>query len=118
MPDEAFFSFTIKFVRGQGDPRRVFDAASLLIEGFQELDSTVLAFTSVRTSTVLEDVQPGSIRVLIKTLINAIDEQALKDGEYKKAIGPLLVLAKRKAVEALDRPEDHAKTAIRELQEE
>jgi hypothetical protein len=31
MPDEAVFTFTITFARGKGDPRRVFDAASLLI---------------------------------------------------------------------------------------
>jgi hypothetical protein len=120
MADEAIFTFTIKFARGEGDPRRVFDAASLLIDGFEELDGTLAASvdSKLKAETVLEDLQPGSLRVVLKTILEDIDEQALKDGEYKKAIGPALVRAKRMAVQALDRPEDHAKEAITELREQ
>jgi hypothetical protein len=41
MPDNPEFSFTIHFTRGQGDPRRIFDAVSLLIKGFEELGAAV-----------------------------------------------------------------------------
>ena len=33
-PPDADFSFRIVFEKGQGDPRRIFDAASELIDGF------------------------------------------------------------------------------------
>jgi hypothetical protein len=119
MPEAAIFTFKIDFARGQGDPRRVFDAASLLIDGFEELDGTVAASvdSKLKAGLVLEDIQPGSLRVILKTVLEDIDEQALKDGEYKKAIGPALVRAKRLAVEALDRPEDQAKEAVHDLRE-
>jgi hypothetical protein len=111
------FSFIIHFAKGQGDPRRVFDAASLLIEGFEELDATVaqsVDFT-MTTAVVLEDVQPGSLRVLLRTILGEIDDQALKDGEYKKAIGPVLVRAKALAIKALDENKEDAPQAINDL---
>jgi hypothetical protein len=114
MANEDIFIFTINFSRGEGDPRRVFDAASLLIDGFEELDGTLAASvdSKLKTATVLEDLQSGSVRVILKTILKDIDEQALRDGKYKKAIGPALVRAKRMAVQALDQPEDRAKTAV------
>jgi hypothetical protein len=116
--DEAVeFSFLIHFAKGQGDPRRVFAAASLLIEGFEELDATVAQSVhgELKTSVVLEDPQPSSLRVILRTLLSDIDDQALKSGEYKKAIGPVLVRAKALAVEALNRDKEDARKAINGL---
>jgi hypothetical protein len=120
MADEAIFTFTINFARGQGDPRRVFDAASLLIAGFQELDDTLATSidAQLRTSTVLDDVQPGSLRVILKTFLENIDDHALKDGEYKKAIGPALVHGKHLAIAALNKKKAEAPGAIEKLREE
>ena len=117
MPEEATFSFTINFARGEGDPRRVFDAASLLIEGFEEFDDTLAASvdSKLRTATVLDDVRAGSLRVILKTILGDIDEQALRDGEWKKAIGPALVRGKRLAVEALNKGEPDAPQAVETL---
>jgi hypothetical protein len=111
------FSFVIKFVRGKGDPRRVFEAASLLIEGFEELDDTIAQSVDVniRTTTVLHDVTTGSLRVILKTLLENIDDQGLKEGEWKKAIGPALVKGKHLAIEALNRSERDAPKAIEDL---
>jgi hypothetical protein len=105
MADRAEFSFTIKFARGRGDPRRVFDAASLLIEGFEELDDTIAQSidAKLRTTTVLDDVETGSLRVILRTILENIDDQGLKEGEWKKAIGPALVRGKHLAIEALNR---------------
>jgi len=117
---ETEFAFTINFVRGQGDPRRVFDSASLLIEGFGELDSTIANSVDVKleTSIVLQDVRSGSIRVILRSLLEAMDDQALKDGEWKKAIGPLLVKGKRLAIEALDNDRSVAPKAVEDLRVE
>lgn len=120
MPDHDIFTFRIDFARGQGDPRRVFDAASLLIEGFEELDGTIASSVAVtlKTSTVLDDVQSGSLRVILRTILEDIDEQALKDGEWRKAIGPALVRGKRLAVEALNKDKSEAPKAVEDLREE
>src|SRR5690242_16616877 len=100
MPDDRDipeFSFIINFKRGEGDPRRIFDAASLLIEGFEEFDTTVARSIDAHLAptVVLEDIQPGSLKVILREILNEIDDEALKAGEYKKAIGPLLVRAKK-----------------------
>src|SRR5262249_52078195 len=111
------FSFLIDFQRGSGDPRRIFDAASLLIEGFERLDAAIAQSVDIELAptVVLEDIRPGSLRVILRTILNDIDDQALKDGEYKKAIGPALVRAKALAVKALDKDEKDGPKAISDL---
>ena len=70
----------------------LFDAASELIAGFELLDSTVAASIDSKTKTliVLEDVQSGSLRVLLKNVLKRVDDEALKSLEWKKA-GPHLL---------------------------
>jgi hypothetical protein len=117
MSDHAEFSFTIKFARGRGDPRRVFDSASRLIEGFEDLDDTIAQSidAKLRTTTVLDDVEAGSLRVILRTILENIDDQGLKEGEWKKAIGPALVKGKHLAIEALNRDGKEGPKAIEYL---
>jgi hypothetical protein len=120
MPVTDEFAFVIRFARGQGDPRRIFDAASMLIEGFEELDDTIAQSVdgTLRTTTVLQDVQSGSLRVILRTILENIDDTGLKEGEWKKAIGPALVKGKHLAIEALNRKEEEAPKAIEDLRNE
>lgn len=120
MPDYADFSFTIHFVRGQGDPRRVFEAASLLIQGFEQLDETIGQSIDgqLTTTTVLDDVLPGSLRVLLRTILENIGDEGLKAGEWKKAIGPALVKGKYLAIEALNKDQKEAPKAVEDLRQD
>jgi hypothetical protein len=117
VPDDREFSFTIDFARGEGDPRRVFDAASLLIQGFEELDIAVTRsiHAELAPTVVLEDIRRGSLKVILREILNEIDDDALRAGEYKKAIGPLLVKAKKMALEVLDEEKPNAPKAIEDL---
>src|SRR3954470_5142846 len=114
------FSFVIKFARGQGNPRRIFDAASLLIDGFDELDDTIAQSVDAKlnTVTVLEDIQASSLRVILRTILENIDDQGLKEGEWKKAIGSALVRGKHLAIEALNRNETDGRKAVEYLRTE
>ncbi|SHG25740.1 hypothetical protein [Bradyrhizobium erythrophlei] len=94
-PPPADFSFRIVFKKGQGDPRRIFDAASELIDGFEQLDQAVAGSVDVRLQPVmvLDDIKAGSIRVLLSSLLKKIDEaklvaalDSLQDG--KRLLGP------------------------------
>jgi hypothetical protein len=111
MPPDADFSFTIDFEKGSGDPRRVFDAASELISGFEMFDGAVAASIDSKTKTVmvLEDVRSGSLRVFLKNVLKRVDDEALKSLEWKKAVGAALVRAKYVALEFLD--SEHASGA-------
>ena len=118
-PTDADFAFRIEFQKGAGDPRRVFEAASELIEGFEELDGAVAGSVDSRIKTlmVLEDIEAGSIKVWLKTILENIDDQALKEGEFRKAIGPALVKAKYAAIEYLDKDERAASGSADQLRE-
>jgi hypothetical protein len=117
MPPDADFSFTIDFKRGTGDPRRVFDAASELISGFEMFDGAVAASIDSQTKTVmvLEDVQSGSLRVFLKNVLKRVDDEALKSLEWKKAVGAALVRAKYVALEFLDSEEASGSDAVYSL---
>jgi len=56
---DADFSFTIDFKKKSGDPRRVFDAASELISGFEALDNTVAASVDSKRLPAIAPVDAG-----------------------------------------------------------
>jgi hypothetical protein len=113
-PPDADFSFTVDFVKGQGDPRRVFDAASLFIEGLEELEGAVASSVASRIKTlmVLEDVESGSLKIFLKTILQDLDDEALKAGHWKAAVGPALVRAKYVAIEYLNRDQNQARVGV------
>jgi hypothetical protein len=119
LPANADFAFTITFERGLGDPRRVFEAASALIAGFEELDEAVADSVDAKLNTamVLEDVEAGSIKVWLRTIVESIGDEGLKDGEFKKAIGPALVRAKYAVLKFLDDEKGEAPQRIDELRD-
>ncbi len=41
-PADADFSFKIEFAKATGNPRRIFDAASALIDAFEVLDGALV----------------------------------------------------------------------------
>jgi hypothetical protein len=68
-----------------------------LIESFQEIDGFLAGSiaTGLKPSTLLEDIESGSIRVWLRNILESIDDDSLKSGEWKKIIGAYLVKAKR-----------------------
>jgi hypothetical protein len=79
-PPDADFGIRIDFKKSVGNPRRVFDAASLLIEGFERLDDTVIEAidSKIEPVLVLEDVEAGSIIIWLRNVLTAVDDEALK----------------------------------------
>ena len=75
-PPDSDFSFTIGFQKGQGDPRRVFDAASALIDAFEVLDKALVDSIDVTISTlmVLEDVEASSLKAFFKNVLQRVDD--------------------------------------------
>ena len=119
VPPDSDFSFTIDFKRGAGDPRRIFDAASELIAGFEALDNAVINSIDAKTQTlmVLEDVQSGSLRVFIRNLPKRADDEAIKSLDWRKAAGVALVKAKYLAIKFLDNEEASASGALVSLRD-
>lgn len=95
-PSDADFSFTIDFEKGAGDPRRVFDAASALVDAFELMDEALVPVVDakIKTVMVLEDVEAGSLKVWLKNVLDRVPDEAIKDFEWKKAVGHYLLKAK------------------------
>ncbi|MBY6243357.1 hypothetical protein [Methylosinus sp. Sm6] len=108
MQHEGDFSFVIDFKKGSGNPRRVFDAASALIDAFQSLDRAVLPTLDgkIETSLVLEDVASGSLRVRLANALRSVDEDALKSGDWKRLAGGFANGVRLRAIRYLDKEED------------
>ncbi len=78
------YCIEVDFERGApGDPRRVFDAVSGLIEAFQGLDIGLAKAidAQVCTELVLTDIEVGSIRTWVRSVVGGVsDEDIMKHG--------------------------------------
>lgn len=112
-PPDADFVFKIDFQRGSGDPGRVFRAAQSLIEGLERLDDELVKSidSSIRPVLVLEDIEGGSIKVFLRNLVSAVDDDALKTLDWKPAVGAYLVKAKYAIIAWSNRPDAPAALA-------
>jgi hypothetical protein len=94
-PDE--FGIEITFTPHSDAPGRVFRAMTALIDSFQEIDAFLAnsIATGLKPSTLLEDIESGSLRVWLRNVLESVDDDSLKSGEVKKILGAYLVKAKR-----------------------
>ncbi|WP_156942736.1 hypothetical protein [Mesorhizobium sp. L48C026A00] len=108
MPPESDIEIKIDFLEGQGSAARVFDIAANLIKAFEDLDRVLITAVDSRISTalILEDVQKSSLKIWLRNFLEAADDQALKDVDWKPQVGKYLVKAKYVALEWLDRAVD------------
>jgi hypothetical protein len=108
MEHQGDFSFKIDFKKGSGNPRRIFDAASALIDAFQSLDRAVLPSLdgTIETSLVLEDVGAGSLRVKLANALRSVDEAALRSGDWKRLSGEFVNGVRLRVIEFLDNDQD------------
>jgi len=113
-PPDADLGIEIDFVKGEGNPRRVFDAASLLIAGFERFDQAAIATidTHIEPLLVLEDVEAGSLRIWLRNVLRATDDEALKGLDWKPLVGMYLVRAKYAGLRWLDDPERPGLTSL------
>jgi hypothetical protein len=98
---EGLFEIKVEFEHGRGNPSRIFRTMAGLIESVQVFDqhlaSTVNA--NIHTRLILQDIKNGSIRSMLKTLIEDIPDDALKQGEFKKVVGHMLFKGKHKLLD-------------------
>lgn len=106
--DPSSYTIKIDFSRGTPDPARVFDATASYIRAFQGMDTSLLYpfdVPGVRSIVLLEDIQAGSLLTILKTILEGVDDEALKDLDWKKAVGAYLVRAKHRLIAYIDKKE-------------
>jgi hypothetical protein len=112
------FVLKIDFEKDSARPSRVFRAMSELIEGFQSLDNDLVQTFPVKVSPILmlEDIQIGSLRTVMKNVLTGIDDEALKNLEWKKMIGGFLVQGKHAVLQWIEQREQiESRKALEEL---
>lgn len=117
-PDDADFAIVIDFRKGEDSPTRVFSAATELIRSFEELDHVLARSvdSSIKPVMILEDVEVGSLKVWLKNALRSTDDQALKDLDWRPAVGKYLVRAKYVVLRWLDN--DDAPRSLQDLRRE
>jgi hypothetical protein len=90
------FVLKIDYEKDSIRPSRVFRAMSEMIEGFQSLDKNLIQSFPIKVSPVLmlEDIQVGSLRTVMKNVLTGIDDEAIKNLEWKKMVGGFLLQGK------------------------
>jgi len=90
------FAITLDYAQGEGDPTRIFRTAIGLINAFGRFDQELLRGFDVnlRSRLALERVEEGSLKILLRTVLQSLDDDALKSGDWKKILGNYLVSAK------------------------
>lgn len=75
-----------------------------MIDAISELDKELVGSfgINIETQLILEDIQVGSLRAKLCYLLNAIDDDALKELEWKKAVGSFLVKGKQYLLKRLE----------------
>lgn len=116
---DELIEIRVEFEQGRGDPARVFRAMTGLIEATQSLDEHLSATISatVRTTLVLQDVEAASLKAKLRTVIQELPDEALKEGNIKKVIGHFLLKAKHRILDwCSDRNEIKSREEIKLLE--
>lgn len=102
---ESDFAIEIGFEPETGfDPARVFKSMGDLIDAFQDMDRQLIRSidSSIKPILMLEDIEAGSLRTWLRSQLTTVDDDVLKQGDWKKVLGLYLVKAKHIIVRWLD----------------
>lgn len=93
--DDNQFEIVIDFGQG-GNPNRVFRSMADLLDTFQDLDTTLAEVIGVKVENtlVLEDIQRGSLKTIIRNLVHDLPDEDLREANFKRILGHYLVKGK------------------------
>ena len=99
--EAELFEVEVAFKKGEGDPTRAFRAMTGLIEAIQSLDNHLARAISstVETQILLQEIQVGSLRAILRAVIKSIPEEPLKEGNVRAVIGQYLRKARHKVLD-------------------
>lgn len=103
-PDSDVTAIEIDYEVGTLDPGRVFRSMAILIEALNSLDSDLArsVHVGILPEVRLERVEAGSIRAVLRTVLLQVDDDALKNLEWRPLVGQYLVKAKHRVLGWLD----------------
>lgn len=99
----GLFFIEIDYEKNSESPSRVFRTMTELIETFEAFDKNLVQSIdpTIEPITLIEDIESGSLRAWLVSILKAFDEDALKTLDWKRQVGKYLVKAKYIAIEFL-----------------
>lgn len=93
---KADFCIEIDFEKGSESPSRVFRTMTELIETFQDIDRDLIQSINekIEPVAIIEDIEAGSLRAWLASKIKDIDDEAIKNLDWKPIVGDYLVKGK------------------------
>lgn len=90
------FYIKIDFEKGSRNPSRIFTTMSNLVDTFQVIDTEFAKSIDSKITSVLllEDIESGSLKSFFKNILESVDDNALKAGDWKKVVGTYLLKVK------------------------
>ncbi len=97
------FAIIVQYDEHEEEPERIFKGIADLIGAFKTLDNELVRCIDgdIGHGILLEDVQHGSIKVILRNFVSALPDEGLREGDVKKVIGNFLLKAKYKILEFL-----------------
>lgn len=94
----------VEYEKGSERPSHVFRAMAQLIETFQQIDVHLAASVSIGIEpvVVLEQIEAGSVRAKLATILRSVDDEALKTLDWRAILGTYLVRGKARILRYLD----------------
>lgn len=98
------FCITIDFDKKSENPTRIFQTMTDLISAFQSFDKDLIKGidTHLEPVLLLENVESGSMRTWLSSILKGVPDEPLKSGDIKKIIGHYLVKCKYILINKLD----------------
>lgn len=98
--DFAEYEVLVDFLPGTENPARIFESMSSLIHAFSQLDDHLASSfaAEIRPKAVLQSIETGSLRTKLRVFLESIDDEGLRELDWKKLVGSYLLKAKKRIV--------------------
>jgi len=109
IPKDADFAIYIDFKKDTSNPQRVFRTADLLIRALQKLDKSLCTTidSKITPIMILEEIEAGSLKIWLKNCLEVVDDQCLKELNWKLIVGNYLVKAKYVIIDFCNKGQDN-----------
>lgn len=104
LPPKSDIILKIDFDPRSDNAAHVFELAADLIRSLQAVDDVLIQSidSKIETTMILEDLQKSSLKIFLRNVLNTLDDEALRELDWKKQVGQFLVKGKYAALRYLD----------------
>lgn len=86
------YQLKIDFVPDSGSPSRVFHSMAGLIDSFSRFDRDLVDCIDlpIASQLLLHDIERGSLKAILRWILQTPDREALREGDWKKVLGRVI----------------------------